>query len=407
MHDSTKTLSYIAIMMTTDSLSLITDQSAARGRWAVAIMFLVNGFLIGSWAPQIPFVLPRYTITEFTLGLMILLFGVGAVGAMSFSGWLINHYGSRKVSGFFALISCAAFSCLIFSPTIAIACIALPVMGGAVGTMDVAMNSNAVEVEARLNRAIMSASHGFWSLGGFIGGGAGGWLIARIGEQNHALLASAAALLMTLAAYPFMITEAAHHGQGAEKQKYVWPKNMAVYVLGLMALFSMIPEGAVMDWAALYLSKEMGAPISVSALAFAFFAGTMAVMRFVGDRARNRFGAVKTMRYSALIAAVGMCAGGIAPTPMLAIAAFSITGLGIANMVPIVFSAAGNQPGLSPGAGISMVTLMGYSGILLAPSLIGFVAEHIGYRTIYGTLALVLVIVSLNANRVAAADRSA
>jgi fucose permease len=369
-------------------------------------MFMVNGFLIGSWAPQIPFILPRYGITEFTLGLMILLFGVGAVGAMSVSGWLVNHFGSRKITGFFALLSCAAFSAVVLSPSIPVACLALAVMGGACGTMDVAMNANAVEVEARLDRAIMSASHGFWSLGGFVGGSLGGPLIARFGEYNHALFASAAAITLAICAFQFMITEQAHHTHGATKEKYVWPKGAAIYVLGLMALFSMIPEGAVLDWAALYLSKEMGASTSISGLAFAFFAGSMAILRFAGDGVRNKFGAVKTMRYSALIAAVGMLAGGLAPSPYLAIAAFTFTGIGIANMVPIVFSAAGNQPGLSAGAGISLVTLMGYSGILLAPSLIGFVAEHIGYRIIYITLAFVLVFVALNAHRVASADRS-
>ena len=86
-------------------------------------------------------------------------------------------------------------------------------------------------------------------------------------------------------------------------------------------------------------------------------------------------------------------------------AAFALAGLGIANMVPIAFSAAGNQPGLSPGAGISLVTLMGYSGILVAPSTIGFVAEHIGFRVTYAALALCLTGVALLARHVAAADR--
>ena len=191
-----------------------------------------------------------------------------------------------------------------------------------------------------------------------------------------------------------------------EKPKYVWPKTAAVYILGFMALFSMIPEGAVLDWAALYLGKELGANVQVSGLAFALFAGTMAIMRFLGDTVRNRFGAVQTMRYSGFIAAAGMLAGGMAPDSWTAIAAFAFCGIGIANMVPIAFSAAGNQPGLSPGAGLSLVTLMGYSGILVAPSSIGFVAEHIGFRVTYVTLAFFLVIVALLAGRVASADRA-
>jgi fucose permease len=162
----------------------------------------------------------------------------------------------------------------------------------------------------------------------------------------------------------------------------------------------------VLDWAAIYLGKELGAGITVSGLAFAFFAGTMAVMRFIGDGVRNRFGAVQTLRVSGFIAAAGLLAGGLAPNAWFAIIAFAISGIGVANMVPIVFSAAGNQPGLSPGAGISLVTMMGYSGILVAPSSIGFVAEHVGFRSTYVALALLLVIVALLAGRVASADRT-
>jgi fucose permease len=213
-------------------------------------------------------------------------------------------------------------------------------------------------------------------------------------------------LIAVLIAVPNLISESAHAEDSGPKQKYAWPKSPVIYLLGLMALFSMVPEGAVLDWAALYLSKELGSTVAVSGLAFAFFAGTMAIMRFAGDSVRNRFGAAKTMRWSAFIAAAGIFGGGAAPTDWLAIAAFSIAGLGIANTVPIAFSAAGNQPGLSPGAGISVVTMMGYSGILLAPSVIGFVSEHLGFRITYIVLAVCLVAVGLAANQTVAADRA-
>ena len=381
-------------------------KSAVRGRWAVAALFLANGFLMGSWAPQIPFMLPRHNITEFTLGLLILLIGVGAVTAMAWTGWLINHFGSKNVAIGFGVVACISFALIVLAPSVPLAIPVLVVFGGTLGSMDVSMNANAVEIEQRLNKAVMSSSHGFWSLGGFIGGGIGGWIIAKFGVENHALIASGLGLLTIFAAMPFLVTEAHHHEEHAEKPKYVWPKTAAIYVLGFMALFSMIPEGAVLDWAALYLGKELGANVQVSGLAFALFAGTMAIMRFLGDTVRNRFGAVQTMRVSGFIAAIGMLAGGIAPNSWMAIFAFAFCGIGIANMVPIAFSAAGNQPGLSPGAGISLVTLMGYSGILVAPSSIGFVAERIGFRPTYVALAFFLVIVALLAGRVSSADRA-
>lgn len=380
-------------------------QSITRGRYAVSSMFLVNGFIIGSWAPQIPFMIPRHGLNEFSLGLMLLLFGVGAVTAMVWTGRLINQFGSRKITNFFAVFASLGLAAVILAPNIPLACIALFFTGACSGSMDVAMNANAVDVETRLGKAIMSASHGYWSVGGFIGSAIGGTVITHFGEETHAILVSTCALLVVLIAMKFVLQDAARGHSGEQKQKYEWPTGSAIYILGLMALFSMMPEGAVLDWAALYLSKELDASTSVSGFAFALFSGTMAIMRFAGDGLRDRYGAVATMRWSAVVAAIGIFAGGAAPNSWFAISAFAVAGLGIANTIPIIFSAGGNQPGISPAAGISIVSLMGYSGILLAPSLIGFVAQTIGFRITYITLAVFLMVIALNATRVLCADR--
>lgn len=379
-------------------------QNVIAGRMAGAALFLVNGFIMGSWAPQIPLLLPRFQITEFTVGLLILALGLGAVGAMAFAGGMIMRYGSVRVVQVFAALASVTLAGVVLAPSLWLAAIALVVMGGLVGCMDVSMNANAVEVERRLGRAIMSSCHGFWSLGGFIGGGLGGWIIASLGAVTHALLASGVSLIVVLIASRFLIGEPPHPIAATTSRKSHWPRGAAIYIIGAMALLSMVPEGAVLDWAALYLDKEMGATLATSGYAFAFFSAAMALMRFGGDAVRNRFGAVATLRVSGLIAAAGLLGAALAPTAPIAIACFAIAGLGIANTVPIMFSAAGNHPGLSPGVGISTVTMMGYSGILIAPSSIGFVAEHIGFRVTYGTLALLLVGVSILANRVAAAD---
>jgi MFS family permease len=132
----------------------------------------------------------------------------------------------------------------------------------------------------------------------------------------------------------------------------------------------------------------------------------MAIMRFAGDALRTRHGAVKTLRISAVVAALGLAVSGLAPTPALAIMGFAIAGLGVANIVPILFSAAGNHTGLPTGVGISTVTMVGYSGILVAPSAIGFVGEHIGFRATYLTLAvlMLMLVLATMAARTAAAD---
>lgn len=369
-------------------------------------MFLANGFLFGSWAPQIPLLLPRHDITEFTLGLLIFGLGVGAVTAMSFSGRVIARAGSRRALRLFALLAAGTLLLVVLSPNLVLLALSMAVMGAFLGSMDVAMNANAVEAERQLGRAIMSSSHGFWSLGGFIGGGLGGTVIARLGAESHALLATAATLAVILAAMPFLVTEPGRAAsEPGRRQRGAWPKGWPIYILGLLALFCMVPEGGVLDWAALYLTREHGANLQTASLAFSVFAGTMAIVRFLGDAVRNRFGAVMTLRVSALIAAAGMAGASLAASPLIAIACFGLSGLGIANMVPIVLSAAGNHPGASAGSGIATVSMMGYSGILFAPSAIGLAAEYVGYRAAYFVLALMLLAVAALAGRVAAADR--
>jgi fucose permease len=234
----------------------------------------------------------------------------------------------------------------------------------------------------------------------------GSWLLALWGAEAQALWAAAVAGVIVLAAMPWLADDAPVPTPmaGQSTKTTLLPRDAAVWVLGLLAMFSMVPEGAVLDWAALYLQQELGSDVARSGLAFAFFSAAMAVMRFAGDGVRNRFGAVATLRWSGLVAAAGLLGGALAPSDTVVIASFFVAGLGVANMVPILFSAAGNHPGLSPGAGIAAVTMLGYSGILVAPSTIGFVAEIVGFRLTYGVLAILLVLVSLLAGRTAGAD---
>lgn len=383
----------------------MTAAEAIRARWAVAAMFGANGFVMGAWATQIPLLLPRHSIDEFTLGLLILVLGIGAVGAMLFTGRLIAQHGSMRVLRWFALSASVALPIVVFSPSLAVLAPAMALLGALIGCMDVAMNANAVEVERRLGRAIMSSSHGFWSLGGFVGASLGAWVVAHWGAEAQAVLVGAVSAAMVLAALPFLRGEAVRQsGDMAQAPSALLPRNAALWVLGAMALFSMVPEGAVLDWGAIYLRQEVGADLFTAGLAFAFFSAAMAMMRFAGDGVRNRFGAVNTLRASGVLAAAGMFLASIAPTDGLAIAGFFISGLGVANMVPILFSAAGNFPGLPSAVAISAVTMLGYAGILVAPASIGFVAGHVGFRWTYAALALFLVLVALLSRRAAEAD---
>ena len=362
-----------------------------RSRAAVSLLFLMNGFVVGCWAPKIPDFAERLGLTKFELGLMILVFGFGSLVMMPIAGAQIAKHGSRVVVRVLAVCLLPMLLALTLAPNVIIGAISLFLFGGFMGAMDVAMNANAVAVEKSMRRAIMSSCHAFWSLGGLIGSGLGGLVISRLGILGHAELATVLAAVFLAVAWPMVLADPPHPDTKKEKTKL--PMVPLPWLLGVMALFCMVPEGAVLDWGALYLRQEMGASVALSGLGFAAFSAAMATMRFAGDLVRDRLGGVKTLRICTLFAIVGMLLASLAPDAEIAIIGFALCGIGISNMVPIAFSAAGNIPGLKPGIGISVVTTLGYSGMLVAPSVIGFVAEHVGFAAVFMALPVLLLVV--------------
>jgi len=363
-----------------------------KERLAVWLLFLMNGFMVGNWAPKIPEFAGRLDLSKGELGLMILVFGIGSLAMMPVAGMQIARFGGARVSKISAILLLPSILALTFTQSVPSAAIALFLFGGFVGGMDVAMNANAVAVEQKMRRAIMSSCHAFWSLGGLIGAGIGGTLIEHFGTSVHAVVATVMAIIMLAVAWPIVHADRpVHHAD--QPTRFRLPLQPLPWLVGLMALFSMVPEGAVLDWSALYLQQDLGATVSVAGLGFAAFSLTMAVMRFAGDLVRDRLGAVLTLRLCTVTAIIGMLAASLAPDPLMVIVGFALCGIGISNMVPIAFSIAGNLPGMAPGVGLSIATTLGYSGILFAPSTIGFIAEHTGFSAVFAALPLLLIVV--------------
>ena len=374
----------------------------SKNRLAVSLLFLLNGFVTGSWAPKIPEFKDRLAIGEGVLGLLILVFGVGSLVLMPIAGGLIARLGSQTVAKVTAIILSPLLLVLTLVPNVFAAAIGMFLLGGFVGAMDVAMNANAVEVERSMRRAIMSSCHAYWSLGGLIGAGTGGFLMARIGVLPHAIAVTGLCLAILAVSWPMILADRPHPAAAREKLRL--PLTPLPWLIGIMALFSMVPEGAVLDWGALYLRNELGASTELSGFGFAAFSATMAAMRFAGDHLRDLLGAKRTLRICTVTALVGLVLAGLAPNAVLAILGFAVAGIGISNMVPIAFSAAGNMPGLQPGIGLAVATTMGYSGMLFAPSLIGFVAEHSGFAIIFTAVPVLFVVVLLLSHHAVHAD---
>ncbi len=375
------------------------DGGVIDARWAVSGLFIANGLMMGSWAPKLPVLMQRLQITEGVAGLLVLMLGLGAVSMMPVFGAMVTRHGSARAVRLAAVLATPTLLLMSLMPGLWSVAVAIYLFGGFLGGMDVAMNANAVVVERARRRAIMSSCHGFWSLGGLAGAGAGGIALAYLGEIGHSILVTLVVTAILALVLPRVLVDDATDGQ-AKAAPLRLPRSPLPYLIGLLSLCSMIPEGAIIVWAAVYLRRDLGASLSLSGFGFAACAGAMAVMRFMGDGIRQRLGAVRTLRIGAMVGALGLGLAALAPTPALAILGFGLAGLGISNLVPIAFSAAGNLPGIAPGIGMSVATTLGYSGILLAPGLIGFAAEHLAFSVIFGALAL-LILSSLLFSRLA------
>ncbi|KAB2698696.1 MFS transporter [Ochrobactrum sp. Kaboul] len=363
-----------------------------KERIAVALLFLANGYIFGGWAPKIPEFAARLGLDSAGMGLMILVFGIGSLSMMPVAGALSAQRGSGAVVRIFALAFIPALLIIALVPNVVTAVIVMFYFGGTMAAMDVAMNANAVAVEKSMRRAIMSSCHAFWSLGGLIGAASGGFLIAQFGSTVHALVSTVVAAGLIAVAWPSVIADKFHHPSG-EKQKLTLPRNPLPWLVGVMALFSMVPEGAIIDWSAYHMRQDLGASVTLAGFGFAAFSFSMAVMRFAGDLVRDRFGAVRTLRACTVIAIIGMLIVGFSTDPYVSLVGFAICGIGISNMVPIAFSMAGNMPGVNPSVGLSIATTLGYSGMLVAPSLIGFVASHSGFGVVFIALPALLLVV--------------
>jgi MFS family permease len=362
-----------------------------QARLAVSILFFVNGLIMGAWAPKIPEFASRLGLDPGALGIMILVMGVGSLTCMPITGAQIARFGATKTTKAATVLFLPTILLLSLAPNIWTGAIAIFLFGGLTGAMDVSMNANAVETEKSMRRSIMSSCHAFWSLGTFVGTMSGGFLIETLGTVGHAAMLTGAGAVLLVIAWPRLYIDVPHASEARAKARL--PMSPLPWLLGIMALFSMVPEGAVLDWGALYIRRELGATLAFSGFAFGAFAFTMTIMRFAGDLVRDRFGAVRTFRFCTVMAIIGLVTAGSAPNMVVAFIGFAICGIGISNMVPIAFSAAGNLPGFAQGVALSVTTFLGYSGMLFAPSAIGFAAEHTSFATVFLTLPVFLLAV--------------
>ncbi len=370
------------------------SSALSAARWSISTVFLLNGAGIGLWAAHVPVVQARAGIDLGTLSMVLLTIAAGALLAMPLMGGLTARWGTRRM----VLLSGFAFAALL--PVIMgvselrLLFLAAFAFGISNGALDVAMNANASEVEAARGIPTLSSIHGFFSLGGLLGAALGGLFIGQGWGDGRGALAMGILTAVALAlAAPRVMAFAPTHEAGSHFQL---PRGAALS-LGLLALLCFAVEGALVDWSALLMQERTGAAPAQAALAFSAFSIAMAACRFAGDRMILRFGAMRVMVLGGLAMFAGLATAVLSTHFLLSAAGFALIGIGAANVVPLLFGAAGRIPGMSAGAGVAAVATLGYGGLLLAPPVLGYIASHASIMVALGMLSLSGLVIAMSA----------
>jgi len=266
--------------------------------------------------------------------------------------------------------------------------------------MDVAMNAHGVAVERTLGRPIMSSLHAGWSFGGLAGSGGVALAVALgVDPRIEGVIASAVLWLMAVGITARLGSASAHSEHGSSG--FALPSR-GVLLIGALCFLVMVTEGAMGDWSGIYLKNDLGAGASAAATGFAGFSLGMALARLAGDGAAHRWGSGRLLSAGMGLVTVALAAVLLIGQPAVAVVGFALIGIGIANAVPLLFSAARRVPPSGPS--LAAVFTVGYTGFIVGPPLIGVLADATSLPAALGLLCVSGLAVTLLGGRAADAE---
>ncbi|MDB5241991.1 MAG: transporter [Spirosoma sp.] len=376
-----------------------------RQALAIGLVFASDSILFGSWVAHIPYVKAKLHLSDSELGLLLFAMPVGLLIMNPLTGRIIARLGEARTCFWSAVGICLSICIPLNAPNPVILALGLFLLGLNAALINVAMNTCATNLERSQGITIMSSCHGMWSLGGLLGSGVAGAVIAlHVSPPIHVMVMAGLVLLMTFILQPIIAqvpsssqadpdgeTIDSTAGNERSQSSFVRP-NRDLLLMILIGLALAMGEGAAFDWSAVYLRETLGASNQIAALGFASFSLTMTGFRFLGDAIIPKIGAKRWLQIGGVLAAFGLLFAIALPYPSTALLGFAMLGAGCSLGAPILYAAALRVPGIPPAAGLATFATFSFIGFLAGPPLIGFVAEGFGLYYGLGFVALMLLI---------------
>jgi len=359
----------------------------------VSAIFMCHGLILGGWATQVPLLRDRLSLGPAALGWALFCGTAGALMTMPGTGRATARFGAAPIIQGGAAVAGAAFVWATMAQGFWALCAALLVFGMGYGAVDVAMNAEAVRVEQRAGRALLSSVHAMWSLGAFLGSvlGAGMLLVMPAWAQAQVLAAGTTVAIFGAARGRLggpMPPVGRHAGRPA-----LW-RDWRLLALGALLCAAFAVEGGVADWGGVYLHASRGVRQAYAAFGYIGFSLCMVAMRFAGDRVRAVTGDAGALA-GGFAAAAGIVCVLAAPSGWLAIGGFGLVGLGVANAVPALFALAGRHGGAASGEAVGVVATIGYAGVLAGPPVLGAVAQATSLPVAIGVIGVMCALLGV------------
>lgn len=365
--------------------------NARRARVADALVFAILGAVFATWAVRIPAIRASLGLSSGDIGLALLGLACGSIAGLATSGALVSRYGGQRVIRVGLSVYCLTLPAIALSGEFGVLIGILVIFGFGKGLIDVAANAQGVRIERSYPGQIMGSFHALFSGGGLVGAGLGAVATGLgLSVQTHFALIGMTLLVSGLLLSAWLLS---HDSGSTTGPTFALPsrKLAGFCAIGFCALFI---EGVGNDWSAVFLETSAGASATVAALGFAAFSLMMMIGRFLADRAVARVGSRRFLRMTAVVAAAGLGLTLVAQT-VISLAGFGLLGLGLAGVMPVAMSMAGNHDPEAPTEpAIAAVSTTGYGGFAVGPVIIGLIAEATSLRVAFvPALVLAMLII--------------
>ncbi len=355
---------------------------------------MYNGMIMGVFAGRIAAIKEKLALSDTQISLILISFSIGCIIAMSMLKELSAKYGSKKVLFFTCLMASISFYFFINIPNSLILLILITTMSGSfVGAMDVSMNAQAVLLETKISKAIMSSLHGMWSLGMFIGS----YLLTIALKYNLNITLLIMPIVMALCIFNIynsknLFDDRMQLTDRDEKSRKLFSlPHRQVIPIGALIICFILPEAGLTEWSGIWLTDKLYMGVAWEPRGVMIISFFMMIARFSGDYIVNMLGRKQFIWLSSIFTLFAILTVILSPYTNLTLLAFAVFGLSIANMMPILYSMAGRVQGVTTAEGVAGATTMGYAAYMLSPAIIGVISDAFGLQFSFLFLACLVI----------------